>query len=162
MPDNGPTTRASTQCRPLPPGSRQILLVGSFLVALFGPPFALQEKIASQEKNGQQRAETPSPDRQVKVLPWKQVWQVGLVISAPNGPVRGVVAQAALPMGWPEQQVEVGRTNRTDNVGRIRFRNLGGGARLIIVQVPQLQMGETARALLTLRIDKHVRLSPTH
>ncbi len=85
--------------------------------------------------------------------PTVQRWQVGLVVSA-QSPSAGIMAAAPVPDDWPEQKVKIVKTDKTPNVRQIRFRKLSGGAKQMLVEIPRLAAGETARAVLTFEISR--------
>ncbi len=85
--------------------------------------------------------------------------QVGVRIQA-GGPCRGVLATFPVPMDWPEQQVEVVKEEISPAVRFTDFRVLQGGVRQMLVQIPRLDRGETAEALVTVQVRRRAILAP--
>ncbi len=88
------------------------------------------------------------------VNPHVERWQFGITITAADAPALAIVAAAPVPSDWPEQKVRVVEEEVSESVRRVRFRNVGEGARQMVVEIPRLAAGETARAVLTFEIEK--------
>lgn len=85
--------------------------------------------------------------------------RIGLEITG-RGLAVGLVAAAPVPMDWPEQKVRIVDEEKTRNVRRTSFRTLNGGARQLLIHVPRLTSGETARATVTMEVERHALLGP--
>ncbi|WP_254510452.1 transglutaminase-like domain-containing protein [Anatilimnocola floriformis] len=72
----------------------------------------------------------------------KQV-RAGFKIDASAGSVTGIVATWAVPMDWPEQSVKLVSETISPNC-RVTYRNLDGGVKQLVVNIPRLAKGETA------------------
>lgn len=90
-----------------------------------------------------------------------KVWEFGLEISSGNGPLRGAVAAAPLPIDFPEQKVTVLSEFSSPTVGSVKLKDWEGQGRQMIVTVPQLAAGETARATFTMRLERYDIVAPT-
>ncbi len=88
-----------------------------------------------------------------------QRWQVGVKITA-GGPCGGIIASVPVPIDWPEQKVTIVDEDTSPEVARIGYRDLNGGVRQMLVQIPQLPAGRTAQALVTLEITRSSILGP--
>lgn len=88
-----------------------------------------------------------------------QRWQVGVIITA-RGPCVGIVATAPVPTDWPEQKVKVIDEERSPEVTGIGYRVLNNGVKQLLVQIPQLGPGRTAKALVTLEVARSSTLGP--
>jgi transglutaminase-like putative cysteine protease len=88
------------------------------------------------------------------VQPVVSTWRIGVEVRAGEGPASGIVASAPIPRDWPEQKVVRQGEEKTPNVTRISFRDLEDGVRQMVVTIPRLAAGETARAVVTLQITK--------
>jgi hypothetical protein len=87
--------------------------------------------------------------------------KMGVKLKAVGGPVKGIRATVAVPLDWPEQKVKIGEDERTGGAQAITFRTLdNGGAKQMIVVVPNLVPGEEAKAILTLEVTRHSVLPP--
>src|SRR5688500_7398019 len=85
--------------------------------------------------------------------------QVGLIVKAGPGPMRGIVATAPMPIDWPEQTVKIVHKDVTPHVKKLIYRPLPG-AKQMMIEIPQLAAGEEARALVTLEITRQPILDP--
>lgn len=89
-----------------------------------------------------------------------QQWRVGVIITAVGGPCRGLRATVPVPTGWPEQQVRVVQEDVGPPVQRVDYRMLDGGVQQMLVLIPALNAGETARALVTFEVTRREILAP--
>lgn len=87
-------------------------------------------------------------------------WKVGMIIRAEGGPCKGLSGTVPVPSDWPEQQVRIVEEDISPSVKQVRYRMLSGGVKQMVVQVPTLAAGETAKALVTFEIDRHSILAP--
>jgi len=85
--------------------------------------------------------------------------RVGMEITG-VGNATGVVGIVSVPTEWPEQTVRAVDEQKTSHVGRITYRNLQEGARQMLIHVPRLRSGETARATVTYEVERHSLLAP--
>ncbi|MDO4574782.1 MAG: transglutaminase-like domain-containing protein [Planctomycetia bacterium] len=70
-------------------------------------------------------------------------WECGFTIRAPAGGCLGVVATVPVPVDWNEQRVRVVGENHSP-YAKVKFQNLPGGMRLMVVNIPMLPAGEMA------------------
>ena len=91
--------------------------------------------------------------------PQKQKWEFGVEVEA-TGPVRGITVTVPVPIEWPEQKLKELPIEKSENVGRISFKNLGEGCRQMIVRIPSMRAGETARALFVVEVEKSLIVGP--
>jgi transglutaminase-like putative cysteine protease len=66
----------------------------------------------------------------------------------------------AVPLECPEQQVQIIDEDFSPEVGEVTYRNLQGGARQMMISVPYLRSGATARAVITAEVSAHPVLPP--
>lgn len=85
-------------------------------------------------------------------------WRVGVMITASKGPMRNAVATIPAPIDWPEQKVKLVKEDLTSGI-RLGQRNLGG-VRQILIQMPGIPNGRTAKAVFTYEIHRKEILSP--
>ena len=88
-------------------------------------------------------------------------YRVGLRVVAEGGPCRDIYATLPVPTDWPEQRVRLVDEDTSTDVRRIRFRDLPGAARQLIVKIPDLPAGREARAILTYELERAAILAPT-
>lgn len=89
-----------------------------------------------------------------------KVWEFGLEISSGNGPLRGALAAAPLPIDFPEQKVTVLSEFSSPTVGSVKMKDWPGQGRQMIVAVPQLAAGDTARATFIVRLERYDIIAP--
>ena len=88
-------------------------------------------------------------------------YQVGASVTAKRGAVRDVLAIVAVPLSCPEQEVELVEEDISDYVRSHDYRLLsGGGARQMLIRVPQLPNKAEAHAILTFEVRTRVILPP--
>lgn len=76
------------------------------------------------------------------------------MVQARTGPCAGVFCTIPVPTDWPEQDVKVVDEKISDSVGRVRYRNLDGQIRQMILTIPRLNAGRHAEALITLAVTR--------
>ncbi len=87
-------------------------------------------------------------------------FRVGAEITASRGACRNVVAMVAVPLECPEQQVQIIGEDFSPEVGDVSYRMLKDGARQMMISVPFLRSGATARAVVTAEVTAHTILPP--
>lgn len=96
------------------------------------------------------------PARGIRLVqPVTSTWRFGVQVQAGEGGAQGIVATCPVPRDWPEQRVADQGQEKTPNVARISFRDLDGGVRQMVVTIPRLNAGETARATLTCQVTRY-------
>jgi hypothetical protein len=90
----------------------------------------------------------------------KQVtrWKIGMVVHAVGGPCKGLFGTVPLPDEWPEQKVTVVEEEISPTV-RVSDRRLEG-VKQMLVRIPMLPAGATAKALLTVEIRRQPISAP--
>lgn len=83
-----------------------------------------------------------------------------MIITAVGGPCQGLYGTAPLPSEWPEQNVKIVEQEMSQHVKSLQFRVLDSSVKQMVVQIPMLNAGETARALVTLEITRSSMLPP--
>jgi hypothetical protein len=87
-------------------------------------------------------------------------FRVGAEITASRGACRGIVAMVTVPLECPEQQVQLLDEDFSAEVGEVTYRNLQEGARQMLISVPFLPSGATARAVVTAEVTMRPVLPP--
>jgi len=88
-------------------------------------------------------------------------YRISLSVTAKQGAVRGVFATMAVPISCPEQEVELIEDDISDYVRSHDYRFLqGGGARQMLIRIPQLPNRAEAHAILTFEVRTRVILPP--
>ena len=85
-------------------------------------------------------------------------WRVGVVVTAKGGPCKGLFATIPIPVQWPEQEVKV-IDEDVSRSARVSHRDLGG-ARQMLVKIPSLSAGKTAKALFTYEVTRKEIVAP--
>lgn len=89
-----------------------------------------------------------------------QRYRAGVTVEAKNGPCKGIVCTLAVPTDWPEQQVRVDEEDFSSDVARVNFRKVGGTVMQMVVEVPRLEEGQEAHAIVTYEVTRHHLLTP--
>jgi hypothetical protein len=87
-------------------------------------------------------------------------FRVGAEITASRGACRGIVAMVTVPLECPEQEVQLVDEDFSAEVGEVTYRNLQEGARQMLISVPFLPSGATARAVVTAEVATRPVLPP--
>jgi hypothetical protein len=90
----------------------------------------------------------------------QQKFKVGLEVTADGGPCRGIYATLPVPADWPEQKVVIVAEDLSPDVRSLRYRTLPGGVKQMVVEIPDLPAGETARAVVTFSLDRAAIIAP--
>jgi hypothetical protein len=126
------------------------------LPSLVGPPGLSQdtqaENILTKVAEGASQLVDHGGYRLVKRS--SKYWEFGLEITA-TGPMTGIAASAPVPIAFPEQKITVISEFRSPTVGNVRMKDHGDQGRQMIVTVPALAAGQTARATITMRLDRY-------
>jgi hypothetical protein len=86
--------------------------------------------------------------------------QIGAEVKAARGACRNVVVYVAVPFECPEQSVAVVAEDISPPVAEVDYRLLQGGARQMVINIPRLASGETARAIVTFDVTTRPILPP--
>ncbi len=92
--------------------------------------------------------------------PRSGLFRVGAEITASRGACRAIRAMVAVPLECPEQSVRIVKEEFTPDVESVAYRNLQGGARQMLITVPRLADGATARAVVTFEVTTRPILPP--
>jgi hypothetical protein len=87
-------------------------------------------------------------------------FRVGAEITASRGACRGIVAMVTVPLECPEQDVKLLDEEFSPEVREVTYRLLQGGARQMMISVPFLPAGATARAVVTAEVSMRPILPP--
>lgn len=88
-------------------------------------------------------------------------YRVGVEVTAADGPCRGIYASLPVPADWPEQKVRVVAEDVSPSVKGPSYRMLDNGVRQMIVEIPTLATGDTARAVITFELERSALVAPT-
>ena len=80
-------------------------------------------------------------------------WEFGLIVKG-KGKASGITATAPLPVDWPEQKIEVIKEKRSSGINRISYKNLTGDSRQMLAKINRLSAGESAEAIVQVRVIK--------
>ena len=86
--------------------------------------------------------------------------QVGVVIHASASPLKGIKCSVPVPMEWPEQQVKVMQEESSPQVRRVSYEMIGDSVKRMVMQIPFVGPGETAKVLVTLECLRHHIVAP--
>lgn len=102
--------------------------------------------------------EAADPDR--FGVPRVMQYRIGAEVTATRGPCRDIVAMVCVPLECPEQQVKIIGEDFSPEVREVSYRKLSDGANQMLIAVPALADGATARAVLTVEVTTHPVLPP--
>lgn len=84
--------------------------------------------------------------------PEKIGFRVGAEITAARGACKNIVAMVTVPLDCPEQEVRITGEEFSPEIGEVTYRTLQGGARQMLISVPFLKDGATAKAIITTEV----------
>lgn len=88
-------------------------------------------------------------------------FRVGAEITASRGACRGIVAMVTVPLDCPEQKVMIVDEEISSEVREVTYRSLPGGeVKQLLISVPHLAAGATARAVITAEVSTRTILPP--
>jgi len=129
-----------------------LAVVLAFLAAIPAP---------AQTDNDQPMPEASSPAAPRYGKPDTIRFRVGAEITASNGACRNILAAVTVPLDCPEQQVKILDEELSSEVAEISYRDLPGGeVRQMVISVPVLPEGATARAVVTAEVTTRPILPP--
>ncbi len=79
-------------------------------------------------------------------------YRVGASIEANRGGVRDIVATVAVPFECDEQEVIVTDEDISPEIDKVDYRIIDGGARQMVITIPELPDGTEAHATLTFEV----------
>jgi hypothetical protein len=88
-----------------------------------------------------------------------QKWRCGVQVDAFGGPCRNIIGYIAFPSEWPEQEVRIVGEDISPEA-KVSYETLDGTAKLMMVKIPFLGGGHSAKAILTLEIHRRAILAP--
>jgi len=131
---------------------RQILLAAGLIAAALHPDPAAAQFL---------EAETAPGDSAPRLGDVRtQRYRVGVMVTADGGPCRGIYATMPVPRDWPEQKVRVVEEDVTPLVKSLRYRELTGDVKQLVVEIPELPAGNQARAIVTFELERAAVLPP--
>jgi transglutaminase-like putative cysteine protease len=138
----------------LVPHSKLLLVVRSALLATL---VSMPACVRAAEKN----QDDANPEAVSFSEPIEQVWRIGVQVTASSGACRGIIVTSPVPLDWDEQTVTSLKEEKSDQVDAISFRTIDEGVKQMQVSIPHLAAGETARAVIVLKIEKRHTNAPS-
>jgi transglutaminase-like putative cysteine protease len=86
-------------------------------------------------------------------------WRIGLSLAAKAGPCAEMMGTIALPVDWPEQQVDVIKEDLSPYVSKVSYRTVDTVRQMLVV-LSRLPAGQDAEAMLTYEITRRSQLPP--
>ena len=86
-------------------------------------------------------------------------WRIGMQLRTPVTCNR-VIATFPIPMEWPEQRVTVIRKDVDPIIRGWGLRDLLGGARQVVLQIPRIAAGQSAEAMFEFEVERKTILAP--
>ncbi|MDG1875187.1 MAG: transglutaminase-like domain-containing protein [Mariniblastus sp.] len=92
--------------------------------------------------------------------PQEHLWEFGVKVNS-TGSGRLITVSGPLPMEWPEQEIEITREDKTENVGALKQKNATKHARQFSFGVNRLGPGESATGILKVKVKKRFIIAPS-
>jgi hypothetical protein len=87
-------------------------------------------------------------------------FRIGAEVTARRGACRDILALVAVPLECPEQTVKIIDEDFSSEVAQVDYRVLQGGVRQMMISIPRLPDGATARAVVTCEVTTRTILPP--
>lgn len=91
--------------------------------------------------------------------PQIQRWRIGLVLSTPVT-CTNAYATFPVPTQWPEQKVRVVSQNQDPAVRGWKIRELPGGVKQVLLEIPRITAGQTVELTFTFEVERSRILGP--
>ncbi len=88
------------------------------------------------------------------VQPMVQRWKIGLQFRAKGSSCGNILGTMPVPVDWPEQTVKVIEEKLTPQVTELKYRELEGDVKQMVITIPTLQTGETASAIVVFEVTR--------
>lgn len=88
-----------------------------------------------------------------------QRWKIGMQVLAQT-PCYDVFVTIPVPTNWPEQDVAVVDEQLPDAVAQVRYRDLDGGVRQMLVSMPELNVGAQVETYVTVEVTRRTVSPP--
>jgi hypothetical protein len=133
----------------------RVMRVGPLILALLLSLHPLLAAGSDEDRGG----EKASADRGPRLGdPDVQKWKVGMIVSAPGGPVGRLTGMATVPMKWPEQNLKLISQDLSPGV-TISYKSFGTATQMMI-NIPRIAAGQEVHALLTIEVTRYTLLPP--
>jgi transglutaminase-like putative cysteine protease len=80
-------------------------------------------------------------------------WRIGVEVTAEDSPVTGITATSPVPMDWPEQKVAIVEEDVAPKA-KLNYRVVDAAVKQMVVTIPKLGRGETARVAVVFEVEK--------
>ncbi len=119
------------------------------------------DKSADQDGNDAEPVDGETkPTRLTYDSPKTQRWRIGLHLETNGSTCRDILATFPVPMDWPEQTVKVVDQDIDSRVDRWATRDLPGGARQIVLTIPQVLRGTDPKITFDLEVTRFRTVGP--
>jgi Transglutaminase-like superfamily len=146
----------------------QTVLLGAVASAI--SPWAFGQEAASKKDADKNDAEVNGPDavstegstaatHLTFESPQIQRWRIGLVLETPVT-CSNAFATFPVPTAWPEQKVRVVAQNQDPAVSGWKTRDLPGGAKQVLLEMPYVTAGQTVELTFIFEIERSRILGP--
>ncbi len=132
-------------------------MLGVALCVILMPPVMRSWSGESPQEAMEETGDSPAAVRLTN--PQTQRWRLGVIVRA-QGTTTGITARLPVPMAWPEQDVKIIDQQSSRQVRSVRFDELDGGVKQMLVTIPRLAAGEEASAEVTMEIVKRDMVAP--
>ncbi len=136
--------------------TRRQAILASCAVILGGRTLYSQDDVATAEGEPLERSGTGSL---TYASPQIQRWRIGLVLSTPVA-CTNAYATFPIPTNWPEQKVRVVEQTIDPAVKAWTTRELLGGARQVLVQIPRVLANQTVEITFVLEVERSRIVAP--
>ncbi len=135
----------------------QAVLLGA-VASMFGPRALGQDQVSKKVAVDTEAAATLTEGSTAATYltfesPQIQRWRIGLVLNTPVTCTNGY-ATFPVPTTWPEQKVRLVAQNQDPGVTGWKIRDLPGGAKQVLLEIPHITAGQQVELTFTFEIER--------
>ncbi len=132
-----------------------VMLIGTAI--LWSPAVAAAQfddkPAASDDSEQSTGGAQPEAEQTVRI-------QVGIIIKSTGSVLRGVYGTTPIPIEWPEQKVKIVEEDISRQVKSVKYKTVGKTMKQMVVTIPTVERGGTAKALVTFEVKKSALKAP--
>ena len=87
--------------------------------------------------------------------------EVGMVVRAAGGTLRGVYGTTPVPLEWEEQKVKIVNVEQSPDVRGLAYRTVGNTMKQMVVTMPSVAANTSAKVLVTFELIRYEIVPPT-
>ena len=86
--------------------------------------------------------------------------EVGMIVRAAGGTLRGVYGTTPVPLEWEEQKVKIVNEEHSPDVRSVTYRTVGNTMKQMVVTIPTVAANSAAKVLVTFELTRYEIVPP--